>query len=1408
MYDPKESSSLAFDELGLEVPFAELPPAAGKPAPAAEHFAFAESPFAEHEEPETEALAWHDLEADEQESAWRDEGGGEDEWLDEDEEKEEPDCPHCGSRAELEAEEFTEECEHGHESDESDSALGESWLEREWDPENEDEIDFEEEWKDLAPANLPDQSLAQTPFSPQVRARLEEPLPEAKLVRGAMQWNAASHPAISEIDAATLLAQLEIYVDRAGIVQAMQDKADLRELATDPGAVLAVMAQQFQCKILAPPPPPPPAPKKKKKAIDPPNPPDPRNGLLGEGTLDALGFVRHRGGSLNKVDEANVGSLNKVDEANVDFHVKKKSAAFRRLGETYKLDPAPFKALGEDVNPENWYYLFANPPFLGQPFQKGVHIELIRRLRMGERWLLSQPQYSLLSPAQLGAALSIDEPHKGGRVRPNDADSQSMHTFGLAVDIAYKKNPWVAGQHGSPGRNKQFKAVSKNVALLLAGKDEELNPTWLASLGNADGGTDAAFSAIRQRHNQMLEYLRLQTDRQGLLAAIEMRRQSGGAIDREVIKANETIESAAKRWADTISKDRDKLLSAFGRNPTQGFLNLHRDLVVALRDHGTLAWGAIDLGVSQSGDMMHFDCRPSGLGYALASPENPNQRTTGKNHPSWTPPPQQSKPATKKRKIPSKSKELETQDFEQGEWNETSWETDDEFDSADDSPKQPSLVELARIAKSRALKKSRGLCFRWVKLALKQSGLVDIYLPGVAAKNAGYELTKHGFINVITSDNYSINSPYDAPVGAVLVYDKTSDAQDKNAKYGHIEIRTVDGFASDYFSKNARTGDARSGLSGRGRRLIGVYIKIPNQDSEYFAYDENEGEWFEDEDQDAASSGFVQEPYLGGQLCTVRDSAICGLVTTFISPAALNQDQVEVLLYIHGLLGSGGLPKNDTHSLVKSPVFGLAKHVAASGRPIILVVPQMQIEGNKSWRTGGLDCPWQVNRLIAECLTQVGRRQRRVAPSVRSFVIAGHSKAYEVLNGLARRHAAPEMAEGALFNLSGLWALDSTYGPFPQKDYEALLASKPRLVVRIIYQNGSKSTDKFKGRTRSGRLALTPVKVGHGAVPGHALPGLLASLSSQTPANEDYAFESDLEDFAGEDEFGDEAFEGEYETDAELDEALEGFEGLEEDEDENEAEYDHENAFEAEQDFEDHELDPALTSLAERVMSREDPHFELDSPKRWTRCFAQATIDKLVQGYKDNQAAADANRIDRNSCIVMLNVGLGQLLDIILKESRARSVSDRRVRMANLPTKSIQAAMKTLQKGGYALPPKRFEFYDRRKHTAGTLKPETLKLSVLQYVLALSKAEGCWFAFGLSIMDGYHSVLLLVHRRPDGARVYWLDQFSAGLTVDVTSTLDDVLTEKTKTFWQGVMDSKNKGYNTTIQLWPLRRKSR
>jgi hypothetical protein len=132
--------------------------------------------------------------------------------------------------------------------------------------------------------------------------------------------------------------------------------------------------------------------------------------------------------------------------------------------------------------------------------------------------------------------------------------------------------------------------------------------------------------------------------------------------------------------------------------------------------------------------------------------------------------------------------------------------------------------------------------------------------------------------------------------------------------------------------------------------------------------------------------------------------------------------------------------------------------------------------------------------------------------------------------------------------------------------------------------------------------------------------------------------------------------------------------------------------------------------------------------------------------------------------------------------------------------------MGTLVKSGYATGPTVMNFYDRRNKTAGTLKPVKLKKSVQAKVLSLASTKDCWFAFGLSIMDGYHSVLLLVDRTSTPAKIFWLDQFSADVTDDVTSSLDQRITDKTQAWWQAVMDSKGKGYNTTIRLWRLRRR--
>ena len=240
-------------------------------------------------------------------------------------------------------------------------------------------------------------------------------------------------------------------------------------------------------------------------------------------------------------------------------------------------------------------------------------------------------------------------------------------------------------------------------------------------------------------------------------------------------------------------------------------------------------------------------------------------------------------------------------------------------------------------------------------------------------------------------------------------------------------------------------------------------------------------------------------------------------------------------------------------------------------------------------------------------------------------------------------------------------------------------------------------------------------------------------------------------------------------------------------------------------------LDPLLVAIAERIAASPPIRasaMELEkgkSTKRWSHCFKIADIDRVRKTYVDNTSAAGADSNARCSCIVMLNVALGELLKLKKKEVRARGNSSRIVQMGVLTTETIEKAMGQLHRKGFAKPGIIMDFYDQRNKTAGTLKPETLKKSIQQTVLNLSTQSGCWYAYALSIMDGYHSVLLLVDMTENDAKIYWLDQFSSSIDDDVTTTLDQRITTKTQNWWQMVMDNKKKGYNTTIRLWPLRR---
>ena len=99
----------------------------------------------------------------------------------------------------------------------------------------------------------------------------------------------------------------------------------------------------------------------------------------------------------------------------------------------------------------------------------------------------------------------------------------------------------------------------------------------------------------------------------------------------------------------------------------------------------------------------------------------------------------------------------------------------------------PRLRRAATIAQERANARSKARCWQYVKEALLKSGAVSSYPKTAYAYQAGTELTRdYGFKKL------SVRDPYLAPLGAVLVY----------GGRGHVEIRTKDGFVSDYHTKN------------------------------------------------------------------------------------------------------------------------------------------------------------------------------------------------------------------------------------------------------------------------------------------------------------------------------------------------------------------------------------------------------------------------------------------------------------------------------------------------------------------------------------------------------------------------------------------------------------------------------
>jgi hypothetical protein len=122
---------------------------------------------------------------------------------------------------------------------------------------------------------------------------------------------------------------------------------------------------------------------------------------------------------------------------------------------------------------------------------------------------------------------------------------------------------------------------------------------------------------------------------------------------------------------------------------------------------------------------------------------------------------------------------------------------------ATDRHLDPKLTRAATIAQERAHAHSRSMCWHYVKEALLASGVIDSRPKSEYARDAAQDLvSNYGFKKL------SVRDPFAAPIGSVLVYGTSRSV-------GHVEIRTKDGFVSDFRSPTPSH-----------RPLIGVYAKL------------------------------------------------------------------------------------------------------------------------------------------------------------------------------------------------------------------------------------------------------------------------------------------------------------------------------------------------------------------------------------------------------------------------------------------------------------------------------------------------------------------------------------------------------------------------------------------------------
>lgn len=237
-----------------------------------------------------------------------------------------------------------------------------------------------------------------------------------------------------------------------------------------------------------------------------------------------------------------------------------------------------------------WFADVKTMTFLGK--NATVHKLLADRLRTAEAALKNLP---------VPKKGWVQEPHSTLR-----APGESLHSFGLAIDLNPATNPWLVRPTGvyEPAKwTKAYLGAIEHALLLVRGEKLSDDPFFdRPKEADKDKRVEASYEKMKKASDALAEYF--------TLAAKDKLPQLNDKILKNDPKGK------AKDWVKKITADKNAVVNVAAskswKNPKQGFLNLDKQLVKAMTAStgAGLTWLGDDTIAGR--DVMHFDMRGVG----------------------------------------------------------------------------------------------------------------------------------------------------------------------------------------------------------------------------------------------------------------------------------------------------------------------------------------------------------------------------------------------------------------------------------------------------------------------------------------------------------------------------------------------------------------------------------------------------------------------------------------------------------------------------------------------------------------------------------------------------------------------------------------------------------------------------